>query len=652
MPSRFRLILGFATVYIVWGSTYLAIRFAIETLPPFSMAGVRFIVAGAVLHVWAMMRGAARPERKHWVAAAVVGLLLLLGGNGGVVWAEQRVDSGVAALLVAVVPCWMVLLDWLRPEGVRPRATVVGGLVLGLAGVALLVGPAALLGTSRIDPLGAGVLVLASLSWAAGSIRSRHTPAPASPILASAMQMLAGGAGLFVLGVVTGELGRVDPAAVSARSVLALLYLIVFGSFIGFTTYMWLLRVSTPARVSTYAYVNPVVAVILGWALADEDLNARIVLAATVIVAGVALITLTARRDRAPAPADACAPTPGELAPRRGSLRSRLLAFSRRGAGLLLALLLLGCGRARTGGDAGAAAMTPGDHEISLRHGGRTRIALVHVPPAAARATALPLLIALHGGGGEAAGFREYAGLDAVADREGFVVVYPYGTGPLPRRLLTWNAGAGCCGYARDRNIDDVAFLMLLVDDVARRTPIDASRIHATGHSNGAMMVYRLAAERADRIAAIAPVAGAMDVATFAPSRPVPVLHIHSVDDPRALYNGGLGPPFPLTDNRVQHRAVTAGLDAWIRVNGCAAAPRVIETRTGRDSEDGQTATLLSWAPCTSGAEVRHWKLSGAGHGWPGDAGARMRDAIIGPPTGLVSAAEEVWDFVSRFRTN
>jgi drug/metabolite transporter (DMT)-like permease len=284
---------AFAIVYVVWGSTYLAILFAIETLPPFLMAGVRFLIAGSVLLAWTrIIAGEPAPSRAQWRSAAIVGVLLLLGGNGLVVWSEQRIASGVAALLVGTVPCFMVLVEWLRPGGSRPGWRVSGGLALGMLGLVWLVGPDSVMGGGRADLLGAAALVLASLSWAVGSIYSRHAAVPSSPFVFTAMQMLAGGVALVVLGVALGEPARFDPAALSLRSVLGLVYLIVFGSIVAFSAYVWLLRVSTPARVSTYAYVNPVVAVFLGWLLADEALTPRMAIAAAVIVSGVALITL------------------------------------------------------------------------------------------------------------------------------------------------------------------------------------------------------------------------------------------------------------------------------------------------------------------------------------------------------------------------
>ena len=297
MVPRFALVTAFAIVYVVWGSTYLAIRFAIETLPPFLMASARFLTAGTVLYAWARLAGGAeRPARAQWKAAAIVGGLLLLGGNGLVVWSELRIPSGVAALLGGTTPVWMVLFDSLRRGGVRPALQVIAGVALGLAGLAWLIGPSSLAGGERIDLIGAGAVVISSITWAAGSIYQRHAPMPASPWLSTAMQMLAGGAALLIVGVALGELPQVNVAFFSLRSVLAFLYLVVFGSIMAFSAYVWLLRVSTPSRVSTHTYVNPVVAVLLGWALAGEPLTPRMIVAAAVIVGGVALITLAPKR--------------------------------------------------------------------------------------------------------------------------------------------------------------------------------------------------------------------------------------------------------------------------------------------------------------------------------------------------------------------
>jgi drug/metabolite transporter (DMT)-like permease len=290
---RARLLTAFAAVYIVWGSTYLAIRFAVETLPPLLMAGARFVISGLILLAWARFReGAAPPSRGEWRVALISGALLLLGGNGGVAWAEQRVPSGVAALLVAVVPLWMVLLAWLGPDGKRPRPAVFVGVGLGLAGLALLVGPDALK-QGGTDAVGAGALILASLSWAAGSIYIQRASRAASANSASGSQMLAGGLVLIIAGIVAHEPSRLDVAHASTRSLLAFAYLVTVGSLIGFTAYLYLLAHTTAAKAATYAYVNPVVAVFLGWAIGHETVTSRTIVAAAIILAGVAIITVT-----------------------------------------------------------------------------------------------------------------------------------------------------------------------------------------------------------------------------------------------------------------------------------------------------------------------------------------------------------------------
>jgi len=290
-PPRWKVVTAFAAVYLIWGSTYLAIRFAIETMPPFLMAGVRFAIAGGLLYWWARWKGAPKPERVHWKSTTIIGGLLLLGGNGGVVWAEQRVPSGIAALVVAIVPVWIALMEWRMPGGRRPGWQVTAGLALGSLGLLLLAAPGAASLGARVDLIGVAALLVATLCWSLGSVLSKRVPLPASPLVTTGMEMLMGGVLLLGAGLLTGELPKVHLAEVSFRSGMALAYLIIFGALIGFTAYLWLLRVGSPTRAATYAYVNPVVAVFLGWSLAGEPISARTIIAMAVIVGAVVLIT-------------------------------------------------------------------------------------------------------------------------------------------------------------------------------------------------------------------------------------------------------------------------------------------------------------------------------------------------------------------------
>ncbi len=290
---------GVAAIYILWGSTYLAIRFAIETLPPFLMAGTRFLVAGGLLSLWARSRGVALPNRAQMRHAAVVGVLLLLMGNGAVVWAEQWVPSGLAALIISTVPLWMVALDWLWGGGAQPKPGVWAALLVGLGGVALLAGDTGIGGAGREGLIGAGVIVFGTLSWSVGSIYSRRAKLPVGPRMAAAIQMLAGGTALMITGTAVGEWADFDPGSVSLVSGLALLYLIVAGSLVAFSAYIWLLQVTTPARVATYAYVNPVVALFLGWWLADEPVGPRTFGAAGLILASVLALSYVSTGKRA-----------------------------------------------------------------------------------------------------------------------------------------------------------------------------------------------------------------------------------------------------------------------------------------------------------------------------------------------------------------
>jgi drug/metabolite transporter (DMT)-like permease len=302
-PPLWGVIAAFAAVYVLWGSTYLGIRYAVESIPPFLMAGTRNLFAGLLLFAFARARGGGAPSRLEWRDAVITGGLLLTVGNGGVTWAEQVIPSGVTALLVGLVPLWMVVFDWLRPGGVRPRPLVVAGLAVGFAGVALL----ARQGSQFGPAYGWGVVVLmaASMSWAFGSIFGRQAHKPASPLLGVSMQMMAGGGLLLVLAVADGEVAQFSPGRVTLLSAGAWLYLVVAGSLVGYTCYVWLLHATTPARVATYAYVNPLIAVLLGCTLGREVFSHELFVAGGLILMAVVLIVRGgARQPVATAPSE------------------------------------------------------------------------------------------------------------------------------------------------------------------------------------------------------------------------------------------------------------------------------------------------------------------------------------------------------------
>ncbi|MBC8044814.1 MAG: EamA family transporter [Rhizobacter sp.] len=296
ISNRVRFIAAFAAVYLIWGSTYLGIRYAIETLPPFLMAGARFLVAGVVMFLWAKFFGGEKERASltpvHWKNAAIVGALLLLGGNGGVVWSEQRIASSIAALLIMTEPLWIVLLEW-RRSGHRPPSGVAIGLSLGLIGTFVLIRPQSFLDGSaeHLDLLGVLVMTLSTFAWATGSLFASRAELPKSPVLTTAVQMLCGGVLLMAAGTLFGEWSQLNLAAVSLRSWLAWIYLTVFGSIIAFTAYNWILRNASPSLASTYAYVNPVIAVFLGWALGGELITSQTIFAALILVGAVVLIT-------------------------------------------------------------------------------------------------------------------------------------------------------------------------------------------------------------------------------------------------------------------------------------------------------------------------------------------------------------------------
>lgn len=296
-PGLTAVLAAFGAVYLIWGSTYLGIRYAVESIPPFLMAGSRFLTAGVLLYAFAVARGAGVPTRGQWRDAAVAGFLMLLVGNGGVTWAEQVIPSSVAALIVALIPLWMVLLDWLRPGGARPGPLVFIGVAVGFTGVMFLLrkpetaaGPAYTWGVLA--------LVAATICWAMGSLFNRSARKPSSPLQSVAMQMVAGGGLMLVLGLACGEGRAFSWGAISAVSAWAWVYLTLIGSLIGFTAYVWLLGVSTPARVSTYAFVNPLIAVVLGCTIGREPFTSELVLASGLIVVAVALIVGSGMRRR------------------------------------------------------------------------------------------------------------------------------------------------------------------------------------------------------------------------------------------------------------------------------------------------------------------------------------------------------------------
>lgn len=295
-PSRGAMIAAFAVIYLVWGSTYLGIKVAVDTMPPFAMAAARFGLAGVVLIFWLRLRGYAWPTARQWRDAAFVGPMLLLGGNGLVAWAEQYIPSGLTALIIGIGPLFMVLTEWAWPGGTRPTRSTFVALALGAAGVAWLAAPhASALETSLHLPALFAILV-GCLTWSIGSIYSRHTTAPAPPFMGAAQQMLCGSAALALTALFTGDWARLDVAAISPASWAAFAYLVTIGSLLAFSTYVWLLKHSTPARISTHTWVNPIVAVFLGWAILSEPITARTIAAATLIIFAVLLVTLQKNR--------------------------------------------------------------------------------------------------------------------------------------------------------------------------------------------------------------------------------------------------------------------------------------------------------------------------------------------------------------------
>jgi drug/metabolite transporter (DMT)-like permease len=295
-PSRGAILLAFATIYLVWGSTYLGIRVAVETMPPFLMAGARFTISGVLLFGFMLAKGAKWPTARQWLDHAISGIFLLLGGNAVVSWCELRTPSGITSLVLGAAPVFVVILDWLRPGGRRPKLEVVLGVAVGIAGIALLFGPGSIPANAKPPVIDIIALFLSSLSWWIGSFYSKHAKSGGLLLMNVAIQMLCGSFSILLTGLFLGEGRALHLASVSPQSWLAFTYLVVVGSIIAFTVYAWLLQNSAPSKVSTFAYVNPVVAVILGWLILGEPMNLRIVLAAGITIGAVAIITVQRTR--------------------------------------------------------------------------------------------------------------------------------------------------------------------------------------------------------------------------------------------------------------------------------------------------------------------------------------------------------------------
>jgi len=299
-PTKIRILIAFAALYLVWGSTYLGIRFAIESIPPFLMAGMRFLLAGVSMFAIAWSQGAYKSSWASWRVSLIVGACLLLAGNGGVTISEQYIDTGLAALIVAIVPIYIVILSWATGMTPRPAPIVWLGLVGGFIGVGILLGPALRFSSNggRHPAIGMSILLVSSFIWSAGSLYSRSAKHAASPFLTAAQQMLCGGLLLLLAGIVTGELRSFHPRSISMLSLGSFIYLVIIGAVVGYTAYIWLLRHCDPAKVATYAYVNPIVAVLLGAAFAGETLSVRVLIAGALIIGSVAVV-ITAQQLKA-----------------------------------------------------------------------------------------------------------------------------------------------------------------------------------------------------------------------------------------------------------------------------------------------------------------------------------------------------------------
>ena len=306
-PALLTLIAAFFAIYVIWGTTYLGISFVVETIPPFLAAGIRFMISGAILMMVMVLRGSKLPTLIHWRSAAIVGGLMLLVGNGILSYVEQWVDSGVAALVVGSMPIWVVLLEWLMFRGERPSLQTAIGLTVGFGGLLLLAAPTEQAEATGLNPLGFGLLMIGVFGWAIGGLYSRRAPLPEDTLVGIAAEMFAGGVLLVITSFILGEPRGWDVSAVSTRSLYSMIYLIVFGAIIGYTAYIWLMKNVDPAKVNTNFYVNPVIAIFAGWLLADETITPQMLVAAAVILLGVAIATtklnMFRRKTNEPAPA-------------------------------------------------------------------------------------------------------------------------------------------------------------------------------------------------------------------------------------------------------------------------------------------------------------------------------------------------------------
>jgi drug/metabolite transporter (DMT)-like permease len=289
--KKLKIILAFFAVYVIWGSTYLAIRFALESLPPFCLTGVRFCIAGVVMCTWALLAGTKKPTREETFGTLILGILILAIGSSGVVLAERSLSSGLVSLLVTAVPFFIVMIQWLQPGGFHPGAKVLGGLLTGTIGLVLLLGPSKLVNTSAADLGAIASVLIGSMGAASGAVYSRRAKLPSSPQLACGMEMLFAGVLLLLTALGSGEISHLQIARITLKSVWSLIYLIVLGSIVAYSSYHWLLKEVNPAKVASYAYVNPLIAVFLGWLFAGEKVTSATIFGAGFILLAVWLIT-------------------------------------------------------------------------------------------------------------------------------------------------------------------------------------------------------------------------------------------------------------------------------------------------------------------------------------------------------------------------